>query len=54
LRVLWAERLLTALTIAVLVLGHGVQRLETQLGTEIGVFVLTVMALVTFRRGRPA
>ncbi len=47
LRTLWAERALTALTIAVLVLGHGVQRLEAQIGTEIGVFVLVVMALLT-------
>ncbi|HZN33883.1 MAG TPA: potassium transporter TrkG [Pirellulaceae bacterium] len=47
LRVLWAERLLTAFTIAVLVLGHGVQRLEAQLGEEIGTLVLAVMALLT-------
>jgi len=47
LRMLWAERALTALTIAVLVLGHGVQRLEAQIGTEIGAFVLVVMAVLT-------
>ena len=47
LRMLWAERVLTALTIAVLVLGHGVQRLEAQLGTELGIFVLLVMAVLT-------
>lgn len=46
-RVLWAERSLTALTIAVLVLGHGVQRLEAELGTELGLFVLGVMGLLT-------
>jgi trk system potassium uptake protein TrkH len=47
LRLLWIERTLAVLTIAVLVLGHGVQRLESRLATELGIFVLVVMALLT-------
>lgn len=46
-RMLWAERIVTALTLVALVLGHGVPRLEEQVETELGIFVTLVMAFLT-------
>lgn len=46
-RLLWGERLLAAVTLLVLALGHGVQRWEAQLSLELGIFVAAVMVLLT-------
>jgi trk system potassium uptake protein TrkH len=46
-RIWWAEWLLAGLTVLALVLGHGVERWETELAGELGVLALVSMTLLT-------
>ncbi|HEX5106507.1 MAG TPA: potassium transporter TrkG [Pirellulaceae bacterium] len=46
-RIWWAEWLLTVLTALALVLGHGVERWETELAVELGALAVVSMTLLT-------